>query len=345
MTVTLMAWIVGGFGLLISVFGAFVQPDSFAHAWLAALTVWARWPLGCLALLLIHALTGGRWGYAVRPYLIQGIGGLPLLLPAVIPLLFLLPHLYPWMRAGAAATLVNGFYLNPGFAALRWVIYLVVWFGLGAATFFRARRNHSLAPVAAPGLILLVLTVNFASIDAIMSLDPAFNSSAFGMISIAESILFALSITMLAAVLNGQVAPAERDDLGRLLQSVLILWAYLDFMQLLIVWQSDLPNEAAWYLARSSGFWGMMAWLTAIAHFLLPFVVLLFPQLRRSRQGLIGVTGVLVVMTVARGWWLVLPAHEPTVGWIDVAAVAAFAGVSVGLMLRGASSSRGIIHA
>jgi hypothetical protein len=105
-------------------------------------------------------------------------------------------------------------------------------------------------------------------------------------------------------------------------------------MQLLIIWQSDLPHEAAWYIARSSGVWGVLAGLTAIAHFLLPFVVLLIPRLRRSRGGLIGATALLVVMAVVRGWWLVLPAHERGIGWIDIAAVLAFAGISVAIMLR-----------
>ena len=93
-----IAWIIGAAGLVASIVGAILQPSSFAFAWLAALSVWIRWPLGCLALLLVHALTGGRWGNPVRPGFVQGIRILPLLLPAVIPLLFFLPDLYPWLR-------------------------------------------------------------------------------------------------------------------------------------------------------------------------------------------------------------------------------------------------------
>jgi hypothetical protein len=342
-----VAWIVGGVGLVASLIGAMVQPEAFAFAWLAALATWLRWPLGCLALLLVHALTGGRWGVSVRPGFVQGIRALPLLLLAVIPLLFVLPHLYPWLRAGESARLDNGFYLNAPFAAARWMFYLMVWFGLAALATARLRRNdppdrndsldrnQSSAVIAAPGLILLGLTVNFAAVDAIMSLDPHFNSSAFGMINAAESGLFALSVTILATVLAGATAPSERDDLGRLLQSLLILWAYLDFMQLLIVWQSDLPKEAAWYLARSTGLWGVLAALTAAVHFLLPFLALMIPRVRRSRRGLIAITTVLIVMTVIRGWWLVLPAHERGIGWINIAAVLAFGGITTGLLLRG----------
>jgi hypothetical protein len=239
------------------------------------------------------------------------------------------------VRTGESARLDNGFYLNAPFAAARWIFYLMGWIWLGALATSRLSRNASLTAFAAPGLILLGLTVNFAAVDAIMSLDPHFNSSAFGMINAAESGLFALSIAILSTALAGPVAPSERDDLGKLLQSLLILWAYLDFMQLLIIWQSDLPKEAAWYLARSTGVWGVLAGLTAAAHFLLPFLALIFPRVRRSRRGLIAATALLIVMAVIRGWWLVLPAHARGIGWIDVAAVLAFGGVSTGLLLRG----------
>jgi hypothetical protein len=333
MNAVTIAWIVGGGGLVASLIGAVVQPEAFAFAWLAALTTWLRWPLGCLALLLVHALTGGRWGVSTRRSFVQGVGVLPLLLAAVIPLLFVLPVLYPWLRAGLV--LDNGFYLNAPFAAARWVLYLVTWLGLGAVATSRLRRNALSAAIAAPGLILLGLTASFAAVDAIMALDPHFNSSAFGMINAAESALFALSVTILSTVVAGQVAPSDRDDLGRLLQSLLILWAYLDFMQLLIVWQSDLPKEAAWYLARSSGLWGALAGLIATAHFLLLFLALVIPRVRRSRRGLIATTTLLIVMAVVRGWWLVLPAHARGIGWIDIAAVLAFAGISTGLVLRG----------
>jgi hypothetical protein len=343
MNATRLAWIVGGAGLLASVIGAIVRPEAFAFAWLAALTTWLRWPLGCLALLLVHSLTSGRWGESARPALVHGLRVLPLLLPAVIPLLFVLPDLYPWLRQDER--LDNAFYLNAPFAAARWIFYLITWFGLGALVTARLRRSELLTAIAPPGLILLGLTTSFAAVDAIMSLDPRFNSSVFGMINAAETGLFALSITILAAALAGPVAPCERDDQAKLLLSLLILWAYLDFMQLLIVWQSDLPREAAWYLARSTGVWGALASLIVAAHFLLPFLALMIPRIRRSRSGLIAITALLLAMAVVRGWWLVLPAHARGIGWIDVAAVLAFGGITTGLVLRGAVPIPRMTHA
>jgi hypothetical protein len=111
-----------------------------------------------------------------------------------------------------------------------------------------------------------------------MSLDPHFVSSAYGLIAIAAMGLLALSVSLFAAVI-GQ--PPDEDvlrNLGRLLLALLILWAYLDFMQVLIVWQSDLPNEASWYIPRSTGRWGLIAALIAGGHFVLPFFALLSPR-------------------------------------------------------------------
>ena len=77
------AWMAGGIGLIGVIVGSIVAPATFPHAWLAALTAWLGWPLGCMGLLLIHALTGGRWGYAIRPQLVAGMSTLLLLLPAI----------------------------------------------------------------------------------------------------------------------------------------------------------------------------------------------------------------------------------------------------------------------
>lgn len=329
-----VAWIAGAVGLGLSMLGWALEPKVFAHAWLAALVVWVSWPLGALALLLTHTLTGGRWGDAARPQFVAGIGTLILLLPAVVPLLFTLRHLYPWLRAEEAAHLGNTFYLNPSFAAGRGVAYLIIWFGLGAWALRGARKGGPPTPVAGIGLILLALTVTFAAVDSTMSLDPHFKSSNYGMIAAAEGGLFALAIAVLGAALS-DLPPPVLDDLGRLLQGLLVLWAYLDFVQLLIIWQSDLPHESPWYITRIAGGWGIVAGIIAAGHFILPFFALMSPRLRHSARGIGSLAVLLILMEIVRGWWIVLPESDLGFSWIDVAAMVAFAGLSTGLVLRG----------
>jgi hypothetical protein len=330
-----LAWWVGAIGLALALLGWLLEPAAFPHAWLAALSSWIGWPLGCLALLLVHALTGGRWGDAIRPQLLCGVGTLLLLLPALVPLLFVLRTLYPWWQPDAARHLGNGFYLNPPFAVGRAILYLIAWYGVAAASMLTMRSGRIPAPVAVIGLVLLGLSVSFAAIDATMSLDPHFSSSSYGMLAAAEAGLLALSVCVLLATVGPPLPPELLNDLGRLLQGLLVLWAYLAFVQLLIVWQGNLPHEAGWYVERSSHGWGVVAGIVAFGHFVVPFFILIWPPLRRSPRMLGATAGLLIIMDLLRSWWLVLPAARRGFSWIDVAAMAAIWGAAAGLALRG----------
>ena len=188
-----------------------LEPSQLAYAWLAAVTCFLAWPLGSLALLFIHALTGGRWGYAIRPQLAAGIATLPLLVPMLLPLPFFAHILYPWLQPQVAAHLPNRFYLNAPFFYCRAVFYLAVWLVLGflaRRALGRAEPDAALAKLAPAALILLALTVTFVAIDSTLSLDPHFKSSVYGMLAFAEAVLFALSIALLGvAFTSGHGSP------------------------------------------------------------------------------------------------------------------------------------------
>ena len=308
-------------GLAFAVLGWVVDARRFHAGWLAAVTVFVGWPLGSMALLLIHALTGGRWGYVLRPALRVGVLSLPLLLPAVLPLF---GGLADAVSVGPPRVRPN-FYLNLAFFEARGAIYLIAWFGLG----WLVLRGRDLERIAPFGLIVLALTATFASIDLTMSLDPRFVSSIYGMLAAAGMTLLALSI----AVLLTARAPDAREDLGKLLLALVVLWIYLDFMQLLIVWQSDLAAEAPWYLVRARGFWGAVRLIVAAGHFVLPFFLLLSPRMQRSRPVLFGVAGLLIAMEVLRAWWTVLPSLGLSIGWIDIACMLGL-GCGVGPVCR-----------
>ena len=315
--------LVGAAGLIVSALGWVLDPAGFYGGWLAALTLFAAWPLGSMAILMIHALTGGRWGEPLQPALRMGVTSLPLLLPAILPLIPGLAPLYPWARPGAAHQFGNSFYLNPSFFAGRGIAYLIIWLVLGWLV-LRPRLVASTAPV---GLFVLGLTTTFAAIDTTMSLDPHFISTIYGMVAAAGIGLFALSVAVLLTV--GEVAPDVRADFGKLLLALVVLWIYLDFIQLLIVWQSNLVAEAPWYLQRARGFWGALWLVITAGHFLLPFFLLLSPRMQRSRRVVLFVAGLLVAMAVLRSWWTVLPALDRGVDWIAIACMAGLGGVAL----------------
>jgi hypothetical protein len=337
------AWVAGGVGLLGSGIVWVVSPALFPHAWLAALTFWLGWPLGSMALLFIHALTGGRWGSAIRPQLASGVATLPLLLPALLPILFVLHTLYPWMHADVAAHLDNRFYLNAPFFYARSVVYLIVWLGLAIVVLYALRQEHPeplMYRMAPPGLILLALTVTFAAIDFTLSLDPRFASSIYGLLVASEAVLLALSIAVLGLTFARQRDNRESThDLGRLLFALLVLWAYLDFMQILIVWNSDLPDEANWYLPRLVGGWAAVAIFIAAVHFLLPFFALIWPQVQRSRRALSVLAALLVATEVPRAWWLVIPAAGRPLSALDAIPMVAILGLATGMALRASRSA------
>jgi hypothetical protein len=337
------AWVAGGVGLIGSAIVWVVSPRLFPHAWLAAVTFWLGWPLGSMALLFIHALTGGRWGGAIRPQLASGVATLPLLLPALLPILFVLHALYPWMHADVAAHLDNRFYLNAPFFYARSVFYLIVWLGLAIVVLHALRQEHPeprLYRMAPPGLILLTLTVTFAAIDFTLSLDPHFASSIYGLLVASEAVLLALSIAVLGVTLARQRDNRESThDLGRLLFALLVLWAYLDFMQILIVWNSDLPDEANWYLPRVVGGWAGVAIFIAAVHFLLPFFALIWPQVQRSRRAVSALAALLVATEVPRAWWLVIPAAGRPLSALDAIPMVAILGLATGMALRASRSA------
>jgi hypothetical protein len=331
------ARIIAAIGLVAAAVGWLIAPRYFPHAWLAALVSWIGWPLGCMGLLLIHALTGGRWGTALRPQFVAGMRTLWLLVPVLVPLVVVLPALYSWLRPGEAELLPNRFYLNGTFLALRVLIYLAVWLGLAwliHRAILRPDADVSLMRLAPAGLIALALTVTFAAIDSTMSLDPRFASSVYGLIELAGMGLFALSVSVLAAALAQALSDDDLETLGRLLMGLVILWAYLDFVQFLIVWQSNLPSEAQWYFPRIGGGWGVVAITVALLHFALPFFVLLSPRLRHSARGIAVVAALLVFGTVIRSLWLVIPASGRGLNLIDVLAMLGVLGAALAIALR-----------
>lgn len=328
------AMALGFAGMLLSALAWVLVPAAFAHAWLAAVTLCLSWPLGSLGLLFIHALTGGRWGFAIRRPLLAGAATLPVLLLALLPVIVLAPSLYPWLHPQYAAALPNRFYLNMPFACVRLALYASVWIALGAiARHFSRKRDQgeALTRYAPAALILLGISLTFAAIDLTLSLEPRFTSSIYGWMACSEALLLALSVALL---LSARLRSAARQDLARLLLALLVLFAYLDFMQLLIIWNSNLPRDALWYAPRLRGDWGLIAGSVALLHFALPFIVLIFPPLQRSNRAVTTVAALLVAMEVLRVWWLVIPAGHRDLSWPDLSAMVAVLPLAAAFALR-----------
>ena len=258
---------------------------SYLFVWLFVLGL----SLGSLAWIAVHNLTGGDWGRAVRPFAQAALRLFPVCALLAVPLLFAPALLLPWMGATAAADagLASGqhWYLNSTFFFLRAAVYFLIWLGLARML----RDDHarsSLQGASAIGFVLYALTTTFAAVDWTMSLTPSWHSTVFGLLVGTNQALAALAAAILYA---NAVAPkadaplrARFHDLGNLSLALVLVWAYLAFVQFLIIWIEDLPDEIAWLLLRSRTSWRALTWFVVIAHFLLPFLLLLSRRAKRA---------------------------------------------------------------
>jgi hypothetical protein len=239
-------------------------------------------------------------------------------------------------------------YLKLWFFAVRAIVYFAVWIAL--AFFLNrwslaqdrtadARYAKNMRVLSGPGMVALIFTVTFASVDWYMSLEPEWFSTIYGFIFVASWTLSALAFVIaVMARLTGEeplsrvVAPLHFHDLGKLLLALVMLWAYFAFSQYLIIWSGNLPEEIGYYLDRTHGLWGAIIVAIAILHFAAPFLFLLSRELKRNPHRLVMVAVLVLVMRMIDLLWLLVPAFKDHRWiWLDVIALLGFAGLWVGL--------------
>ena len=364
------ALIVGIVGLAAGAIGLFLNADQFFRSWLVGFLFVLGLALGSLALLMLQHLSGGQWGLVGRRVFEASTRTLPFVAVAFVPVLFGMRPLFLWARPEAVQAdrilQMKAPYLNVPFFTVRAVGYFAFWIlcmfllnrwsaaqdrGEAAVTVEDTVRFRTLS---APGLLFLVLTMSLASVDWIMSVDPHWYSTIFGLLIVEGQGLSALAFTIAVLALltregafGGLVTPRHFHDLGKLLLAFVMLWAYLAFSQFLIVWSGNLPEEIPWYIARIRGGWGVVAILLVVGHFALPFALLLSRGLK-ERSGLLARIAVAVVfMRLVDLIWLVAPSfghHGPEgeghpgfsfpLHWMDVAIPLGLAGLWVFLFAR-----------
>lgn len=332
---------IGAAGVALASLAWSTDPAAFYSSWLFASLYWLDLSLGCLAILMIHRLTGGEWGRFIEPVLRSGAAALPVMALAFILLLFGLEELYVWTEP--ASTLPKAVqkklaYLNVDFFQLRTLVYFAIWILLALLMRVWHRPEHVetlAASRAAAGLILYTLAITFFSFDWVMSLDPEFYSTILGAIVGVGQVLAAFALIVLV---GSQVEPwrsaahgtRNRQDLGNLLMAFLLLWVYMAFSQLLIIWSADLPHEIRFYVQRIEHGWLGVGILVALFHFALPFAALISRWVKRSRKTLALIAGTVLVTHVLDVWWLVMPALRTAawhVTWLDVVSFAGVGGL------------------
>src|SRR5713101_5710696 len=283
---------VGILGLALMMFGASASPAQFFRSYLVGYLFALGVTLGCLGLLMLQHLTGGHWGIIIRRPLESATRALPLMAVAFLPIaIFGMKYLYAghgdekgWLNApptgeGALSDFQKRYLTQTGFYT-RAVIYFAVWLLLMFIFNILSKQQDSnrddralrlrLKMLAGPGIILYVFVMTFASIDWVMSLSPHWASTIYGFLFVAGQLISSMALMIAIVVLLARTEPfasalqhRHLHDLGKLLLAFVMLWAYFDFSQLLIVWSGNQPEEISFYRTRLYGGWGVVAIIVA----------------------------------------------------------------------------------
>jgi hypothetical protein len=341
---------VGIGGAVLCAIGWGVSPGQFFRSYLVAYLFWLGIALGCLGILMLQHLTGGAWGIVIRRLLESGARTLPLLALLFVPILFGLQELFVWARPEAVAAdeilQHKSLYLNVPFFIVRAVVYFAAWTGLAwLLCRWSARQDatgdprliRKLGTLSGPGIVIYVLTMTFASVDWVMSLEPHWFSTIFGGLLVAGQALAAMAFVIAALSLlagrkplAGVIGSAHFHDLGKLLLAFVMVWSYFAFSQFLIIWAGNLPEEIPWYLSRLTGGWEWLGLALVIAQFAAPFLLLLSRDFKRNANRLARVAALVVLLRLLDMYWMIAPAFDPgafAIHWLDIVAPLGLGGI------------------
>jgi hypothetical protein len=340
------ALIIGVIGLAACAVGWMMQPQEFFRSYLPAYIFWFDIVAGALGVLCLQYTTGGEWGLLIRRPL--GAAARTMIAMAVlfIPIVLGMKYIYSWADQGipghSEAMHFKQQWLEPKAWIIRSAIYFAIWIlwawriRILSLRFYEDRSPYtelSRRRWSAAGLLMIVLTLTFASIDWVMSLEPLWFSSMYGIsftigAGLSAFVFVTLLLTQLAKTeaMANVVKPSHFRDLGNLMFAFIMLWAYTAFSQFLLIWYANLKEEVPYYLRRQHGAWGMIAGFLIVFHFFVPFFMLLMRTIKDRPQTLAIVTIILLVMRFVDVYWLTAPAFSDHFHF-SIWTIAALAGI------------------
>jgi hypothetical protein len=336
----MMAWgvplLIGVFALVAALVGWAINPERFYFSYLVAWVFCLSITLGALFFVLAHHITKAHWGVVVRRIPESLAWAFPLLALLSIPILIGMHDLFHWTHEEIYTVGSAGYdriiagkrpYLNVPFWLLRLALYFAVWTYM-SYRLYRLSLRQDVNPdpaipaeqrkVSAWGIPVYAVTVAFASYDLLMSLDPHWFSTIFGVYffagcywsAIALMILVSATMQRNGSTLHGVVTAEHYQDLGKWLFAFTIFWAYIAFSQYMLIWYGNLPEETIWYRHRFEHGWGWHSAMLLIGHFVVPFIVLL----PRASKRLLPVLSFMAVWALIMHWfdlhWLSMPVYD-----------------------------------
>lgn len=351
---------VGGIFTVVMIIAALIgteaQKEQALRSWLLGFIFWGGIGIGCLGILILQYLFRGAWSVIVRRTVEAGARTLPIILILFLPLLAGVNHLYEWTHMqGDPVVQHRGWYLTPTGWGLRALVYFALW-GVMVYLLNKWGGNQDKAEnydesahwwniakdFSGPGMVFFVLIVTFASIDWVMSLDPHWFSTIWGLLYVVGWGLSAFCFVVVILASISDQAPMNRilgkkhfHDIGKLMLALVMVWAYFNFSQYLIIWSGNLPEETAWYLKRYKGVWGWISIILILFHFAFPFLVLLNRDIKRNAKWLARVAVFILVLRLVDYLFMIGPSPRMHGGeemayhisWMDFVAPIAVGGI------------------
>jgi hypothetical protein len=346
----------GTAGLLVSLVGWLFNAAQFYQSYLMAYLLCLSVTLGCLALGMLHQLSGGAWGVVIRRPIGAASRVLPVMTLLFVPVLLGMGHLYIWTHADVVAhdevLQAKHPYLNVPFFLARTAIYFASWnaisYFLNAWSLEQDRRAdpriaRKMQLLSAGGLVVYGLTITFASFDWLMSIEPHWYSTIYGVLIMGGQGLSAMAFLIVVLVWLSRRPPLDRivvkahfHDLGNLTLAFVMLWAYFSFSQYLIIWAGNLPQEISWYVNRLQTGWRFIGVALVLFHFTVPFVLLLSRTMKREARLIVKVAIAILLSRLLDLFWLIAPefhAQGITVSWLDIVLPLALGAIWLGCFI------------
>jgi hypothetical protein len=364
-TIQQRSLVVGLIFAAISVVLAIARPNEFFRAYLLGYMAWLGVTLGSMAILMIRHLTGGGWGVVIRRVMGAAMRCIPLMALLFVPFLFGLPRIYVWARPLDTITdahlrqhlqEIAKSYLSVHGFILRAVIYFAIWNLLSflltkwSAEGDRpgARDNTArFKAVSGPGLILYAFTISFAAIDWVMSIDPSWISTIYGLLFLIGEVLSAMCFAVVVERILVRYKPMSEllrpdfvHDHGKWMLTFVMVWAYFSFSQWLIIWAGNLPEEITWYMRRLSGGWAFVGLWLVVFHFAVPFALLLSRSFKRDITRLVWLAVWLMLMRYVDLFWMIEPnfAGRLSITWADIVVPVGMGGLWLAYFFRNLGS-------
>jgi hypothetical protein len=351
---------VGGIGLIAWAIGTYFNVEQGLRSWLLGFIFWGGITIGGIGITMLQYLTGGAWGVVIRRVVEAASRVLPLVFIMWLPLAVGVTYLYEWthLPPDDFTVLVRGAYQTPLWWIIRGGIYFLL-FGVMMVLLNRWSANQDKSAdheeaakwlgmatkFSGPTMVIYVLVISFATVDWVMSLDPHWFSTIWGLLFVVGWALSTFCFAVLILAFLGDRAPMNRvigkrhfHDIGKLMLALVMVWAYFNFSQLLIIYSGNIPEETTWYLVRMTPGWFWIGMILIVLHFAFPFLVLLRQDWKKNSRMLASIALFILFMRLVDMFFLISPnpriaTHGESLplslsfSWLDIAGPVAVGGI------------------